>query len=304
MTPFYLATLDNGHGEYDSAIGVNGSLYSLEALDRSFIGKSVKNLLESWSETLPLLEQLVDDVFDHRDTSKAKAATVDVEKSSFVAPVQYPNKLLAVGANYTSHLKEMGLPVEKWDPMPFFSCPPTTSIVGPGKTVKYPTGTEQLDWEVELTVVLGRHLRDATVEEAREAIAGYTVGLDLSCRDLLAKGPLPDIMRGKAQDTMKPIGPVFVPKKCLDEANVRNLAMKLWVNGELMIDGNTSEMIWRSEECLAEISTVTSLEPGDLVMTGTPAGSAKSHGGRWLKVGDKIKAEIEQVGVLEVEIGR
>lgn len=200
----------------------------------------------------------------------------------------------------------MGLPAENWDPMPFFSCPPSTSLVGPGKTVKYLSSTSQFDWDCELTVVVSKPLRYASVQEAAEAIAGYTIGLDLSCRDLLVGGPkgLMDIMRGKAQDTMKPCGPFFVPKACLEaeDTRIRDAAIEQKVNGEMMIKRDTAQMFWKLEECLAEISKVVTLEPGNMVMTGTPAGSAKSHGERWFKVGDRISASIDGVGTLEVEL--
>ncbi|KAM0815700.1 putative Fumarylacetoacetase-like C-terminal domain-containing protein [Seiridium cardinale] len=184
----------------------------------------------------------------------------------------------------------MGMPARKWDSMPFFTCPPTTSMIGSGQKVKYPFGTSQFDWECELVVVVGARLHRANHEQAARAIAGYTIGLDWSCRDLLARkiGGLVDLMRGKAQKPMKPCGPSFVSKRFASD--VQNAPVKLWVNGELMINGTTADMIWKPEEYLAEIGKLVTLGPGDMIMTGIPAGSAKSHGGRWLKIGDRISA--------------
>ena len=95
----------------------------------------------------------------------------------------YPDTLLAVGANYADHLKEMGLVAQKWTPMPYFFRSPRTSLVGPGATVRIPRSTEQFDWECELAVVLGKRLRHGSEQDASDAIAGYTIGLDMSCRD-------------------------------------------------------------------------------------------------------------------------
>lgn len=168
--------------------------------------------------------------------------------------------------------------------------------------MRKPRTTEQLDWEIELVLVLGKPLRHAeSKEQAGDAIMGYSVGLDLSCRDLQTSSLGMDIARGKAQDTLAPVGPLIMPKEFLTHG-VNDLVLKLWVNDELMVDGRTSEMMYSPEEQLMEISKYMSLEIGDLVFTGAPAGSAKAHSGRYLEVGDKIRAQIEGVGVLEVEI--
>ncbi|KAH8803431.1 Fumarylacetoacetase [Xylogone sp. PMI_703] len=201
----------------------------------------------------------------------------------------------------------MGLSATKWDSMPFLLRPPTTSLVGPGPTVELPPSTQQFDWECELAVVVGCKLHHASVEEvlACGGIAGYTMGLDLSCRDLaIAPNELKvDLMRGKAQDTMAPCGPVIVPVQFLDNGlKMKDAAIKLWVNGELMMDARTSEMLYSVEEQLSIISNYIALEPGDILFTGSPSGSAKAHGGCWLKKGDKIRAEIEGIEFLEVSI--
>ena len=300
MARFALSTIRNGSSSPEAAITMEGNHYVLSKVDGQTFSKqlSVKHILEDWPATKSLLQALADKISeDSAGFSHARNDKVVLE-----TPLRFPNKLLAVGANYASHLKEMGLPTEKWEPMPFFSCPPTTSLVGPGETVKYPTGTSQFDWECELVVVVGSKLRNASTEEASTAIAGYTVGLDLSCRDLLApgQGGLIDLMRGKAQESMKPCGPSFVPKEFVKFD--QGLSVKLAVNGQQMIDGTTADMVWKPEECLVEISKVITIEPGDIVFTGTPAGSAKSHGNRWLRVGDRISAEIESVGTLDVEV--
>lgn len=214
----------------------------------------------------------------------------------------YPDELLAVGANYAQHLKEMGLKVEKWASMPFFMRPPKTSLVGPGRTVRIPRSTKQFDWECELAIIVGKRLSHATREEAAAAIAGYSIGLDLSCRDLIPAGNdlQVDLMRGKAQDTMAPLGPHFVPAEFVPDPN--NLRITLSVNQHPMMDSNTNDMLYKPDEQLSVISEYITLVPGDIVFTGSPPGSAAVHGGCWLQPGDRIRAEIENIGVLEVEM--
>jgi 2-keto-4-pentenoate hydratase/2-oxohepta-3-ene-1,7-dioic acid hydratase in catechol pathway len=127
-----------------------------------------------------------------------------MKDANHVTPIRSPNKFLALGANYAGHLKEMGVPPKTWV-MQFFSCRPTTSIAGPGKTVPMPPGTQSVDWECELTAIIGKSIKDATVDEAKDAIAGFTIGLDLSCRDLFRGSfGLTYIIRGKSQPGMKP----------------------------------------------------------------------------------------------------
>ena len=299
MTAFSLATVQRELG-FEPAICVADDIYLLSALPRlppALQNQGVKELLQSWREVLPDLIELADTI----DSNPGRFASCTVPASKMDTPVRFPNKVLCVGANYAGHLQEMGVAPEKITPMPFFSRPPTTSLVGPGKTVRKPRSTQQFDWEVELVIMIGQRLRHATLGEAAAAIAGFSVGLDLSCRDLqMVKNLGMDVSRGKAQDTLAPVGPVIVPKEFVPD--FKDAAIKLFVNDEKMMDARTSEMLYSPEEQLVEISRFTTLEPGDLVFTGAPAGSAKAHGDRWLQLGDKIRAEIEGVGKLEVEV--
>jgi 2,4-diketo-3-deoxy-L-fuconate hydrolase len=254
---------------------------------------------EQWEAAFPRLQALADAIAGGAHAAHALTGAIEFE-----TPLMYPNKLLAVGANYASHLKEMGLQAQKWPLMPFFLRPPTTSLVGPGETVRIPPSTKQFDWELELAVCVGKTLRDATVAEAAGAVAGYTIGLDLSCRDLIPTGDdlKIDLMRGKAQDTMAPCGPYIVPAAFVRDPY--NLRLQLFVNDRQMMEANTSEMLYHIDEQLSIISSYITLEPGDLLFTGSPAGSAASHGVPFLQPGDRIRAEIEAVGTLEVTMQR
>ncbi len=298
MTAFTLATLQSQAGPA-AAIGVNDNYYPLSDAEDSFQHATVKGLLDEWSTSFPKLQALAAEIAAGK---KTHMHGISAGEATLLTPVMYPDKLLAVGANYADHLKEMGLAVEKWASMPFFLRPPKTSLVGPGETVQIPHSTKQFDWECELAVIVGKRLRHATREEAAQAIAGYSIGLDLSCRDLIpTNNDLKiDLVRGKAQDTMAPCGPHMVPAQFVPD--VDNLHITLSVNGEKMMDSWTSQMMYKCDEQLSTISEYITLEPGDVLFTGSPPGSAAIHGNRWLKPGDEIHAEISGIGAMKVRM--
>lgn len=258
---------------------------------------SLKAVFENWPKAFPQLEIFADAASPSGDNLE-KIAAAD---AMLDMPIRFPNKLIGMGANFMDHLTEMGLPTIKYDPMPIFFMPPTTCMVGPGRTVIKPKTTQQFDWEIELAVVIGTRLKDSSTLEAAEGIAGYTILLDMSARDLIQIGPpfYVDLVRGKAQDTMAPCGPTVTPAKFIGD--IRNLAMKLYVNERLMQDSSTSNMIFQIDEIISHISRYVTLEPGDIVSTGAPAGSGVFHN-YFLKGGDRIRASIENVGELAVEI--
>ncbi|KAL6812800.1 fumarylacetoacetate hydrolase [Trichoderma camerunense] len=297
MSRFTLATLCI-EDKPVAAIGVDDSFYLLSDSLPSPKYTTVKDILGSWPDTLPILEEFAQNI--RTDQNVSCGSRINLGNAQLLTPIMYPNKLVAVGANYTGHLKEMGLSAEKWASMPFFIRPPTTSLVGPGRTVRIPRSTKQFDWECELAVVVGKKLRHASREDAAEGIAGYSIGLDLSCRDLIPAGNelQIDLMRGKAQDTMAPCGPFIVPAKFLPDT--ADLRIRLSVNDKPMMDASTSEMLYKCDEQLSIISSYMTLEPGDIIFTGSPSGSAHVHGDCWLKPGDRISAEIEGIGRLEV----
>jgi len=300
MTPFTVATLA-APGGGKAAIGINGSYYLVENIQPLLKLASCKTLLETWDTSLPLLQELADSLATNGATN---TAGIPKEAAHLLAPVLYPDNLVAIGGNYEGHLKAMGMAVKKWDVMPFFIRPPKSTLVGPGDTVRIPKTTHQFDWECELAVFVGRRLKDAGRDEASAAIAGYAIGLDLSCRDLIKvdNDLKVDLVRGKAQDTMAPCGPAITPAKFIKNPN--NLRIQLYVNDEKMMDAPTSEMLYKIDEQLSIISHFITLQPGDILFTGSPSGSAGEHGGRWLKPGDRIHAEISEVGVLSVTMRR
>lgn len=224
--------------------------------------------------------------------------------AQFMAPLLTPNKLMLGGANYYEHMRvEAGVPdFKKETAIPvFFLKPPSTSLVGSGKTVRYPKQSKKFDWEIELAVAVAHRLKDATVAQAAAAIAGYMVGIDLSARDWQFNQRHPfkfDLFGGKAFDTSCPMGPLFVPARFVDDTK---LQLQLWVNGVLKQNAPSSDMIWSAAEQLSAASEHVTLEPGDVLLTGTPSGVGAFRG-EFLKVGDKITAEITGLGRLEVEV--
>ncbi|MFL9894831.1 fumarylacetoacetate hydrolase family protein [Paraburkholderia strydomiana] len=285
-----------------AALEIEGQYWPFDVLKQRGIdlpALEVKALFSDWFTHIEHLAQIAERCVEEPALASLGLAADEV---TLGVAIQFPNKVVAVGANYASHLAEMGLPVARWEPLPFFFKPPTTTMVGPGKTVVLSARTRQLDWEIELAVVVGRRLSDASRDEAMQAIAGYAVGLDMSARDWIQQPDSPlkvDLMRGKCQDTMCPFGPVIRPAHLIKDPH--RLRLQLWVNEQPRQDATTNEMLYRIDEQLSLISQFITLEPGDVVLTGAPAGSGVSYGA-FLKPGDRIRASIEQVGVLEVEV--
>ena len=297
MTRWTLTTLETPDGPM-AAIACAGRHYPVATLLPDFAGDDAKALLRSWDTASDAIDAAMAEIA----AGNLAAPAIAEADTTLLTPILYPDALLAVGANYSGHLKEMGLEAEKWASMPFFMRPPKTSLVGPGATVRIPRSTQQFDWECELAVVVGKRLRHADRSQAAAAIAGYSIGLDLSCRDLIPAGNdlQIDLVRGKAQDTMAPCGPAMVPVRFVPD--VDDLRITLSVNDEPMIDASTSEMLYKVDEQLSVISDYVTLMPGDILFTGSPSGSAGVHGDRWLRDGDRIRAEIERIGILEVSV--
>jgi 2-keto-4-pentenoate hydratase/2-oxohepta-3-ene-1,7-dioic acid hydratase in catechol pathway len=207
-------------------------------------------------------------------------------------------------ANYYDHLEEMGiLDYDKAaNPPLFFLRPPATTLVGPGRTVRIPRDTQKFDWELELAAIIGQETKAVSPQRALTHVAGYSIALDLTARDLQLKPDTAfrfDFFAGKCSDTTCPLGPAFVPASAIGDPQA--LSLSLAVNGETMQRSNTRRMIYTVAELVAAASRIVTLQPGDIVLTGTPAGVGHATG-RYLKPGDRIDATIERVGTLAVEL--
>lgn len=233
-----------------------------------------------------------------------------LEQVKLCAPLPCPGKLLCLAGNYASHILEGGgtFP-EKEKMIPRFFMKPCTSVIGAGDTIRIPPAAAFADWELELAVVIGKAGRDLSVEQAAEHIAGYTIFNDISARELTFRQQLPlqegdwffDWLVGKWLDTFGPMGPWITTADEIAQPN--NLHMQLWYNGQLQQDANTGQMIFSPAEAIAFISQFITLNPGDIISTGTPAGVGHSKKIR-LKAGDQIRGTIEGLGVIENPVER
>ncbi len=211
------------------------------------------------------------------------------------APIDDPQKYLAIGMNYAEHAAEAakaGIPTPTSQ---FWFNKQVSCINAPFGDVVKPAISDELDYEIELAVVIGRRCRHVPVERAREVIAGYLVANDVSVRDWLAKRS-PTFTLGKSFDTHGPLGPWLTTDD--EVADPHTLRMKLTVNGEVRQDGTTGDMIYDIYDQIAYLTQVMTLEAGDILATGTPSGIGAPTG-RFLKAGDVVRAEIEGLGAIE-----
>jgi 2-keto-4-pentenoate hydratase/2-oxohepta-3-ene-1,7-dioic acid hydratase in catechol pathway len=215
------------------------------------------------------------------------------------APLGATSKIACVGLNYHDHCRETGMePPER----PLIFAKFSSSLTGPDSVIEWPEAlTTQVDWEAELAVVIGRRIKAASESTALEAVFGYTAANDVSARDLQFSDQ--QWVRGKSLDTFCPVGPVVVtPDEFGDPQDKRLLAR---VNGETMQDSTTAEMIFGVAEIVSFLSHACTLEPGDLILTGTPWGVGGFRDPPiFLAPGDTVEIEVEGVGVLNNEVGR
>lgn len=265
-----------------------GRLTCVPALDAF---PDLADALVAWESVAPALR-----AFDPTDGAPIESARV-------LAPLRSPRKLICAGANYVDHLREMGIPELPPGLEPYFFLLPPTSIVGPGEEVVIPDDpAARVDWEAELAVVIGAAGRDIPVESALDHVAGYTIMNDVSARGYHGR-PHPlappfayDWLASKGRDTFSPLGPGITPAWLVDDP--QSLAVRLWRNGRAKQDGSTADMIFPVARLIAAASATMTLEPGDVIATGTPAGVGVAQG-EALADGDVLRIEIGGLGVLE-----
>jgi 2-keto-4-pentenoate hydratase/2-oxohepta-3-ene-1,7-dioic acid hydratase in catechol pathway len=259
---------------------------------------SVMGLLKAWGKAHQCL-----------DAAAAKASggkpLADV---ALLAPVLYPGALYCAGANYWDHLEEMAEIAKRMtgkapsmqkatDPY-FFMKNTAGGIIGTNTSARLPSFSKQVDWEAELGVVIGMQCRHVSEAKAFDVVAGYLIVNDLSARDLMKREGSPfgmDWVGQKCFEDGAPMGPWFTPAAYVQNPN--NLAVKLWVNGVLKQNSNTSKLVHGIAEQIVYLSKHFTLFPGDIIATGTPAGVGMPRG-EFLKVGDEVKIEIDGCGTL------
>jgi 2-keto-4-pentenoate hydratase/2-oxohepta-3-ene-1,7-dioic acid hydratase in catechol pathway len=245
---------------------------------------------------------------------KSRVKALPLSRAKLLAPVRWPSAIYCAGANYADHAAEMARRMNRpLEPDPhtqglkawhFMKAP--RALADPGATVKISGVSDRVDWEVELAAVIGKPAKNVPEEKALDYVAGYTAANDLSARD---RGPRPNISdtspfkadwtKHKSFDGSCPMGPWIVLAS--DIGDPQNLGLKLWVNDVLKQDSNSKDMIFNLAEQIAQLSSGMTLHPGDVVLTGTPAGVGSARG-EFLKAGDVVKIWIEKIGTLTTKM--
>jgi 2-keto-4-pentenoate hydratase/2-oxohepta-3-ene-1,7-dioic acid hydratase in catechol pathway len=270
-------------------------------------GATVLAVLGQWREMHSELRNIAKES-RARPTRFKSVALSEVRLS---APILYPGAVFCAGANYRDHVAEMskafGLPDEP-DPHELglkpwhFIKPAAACIRATGDRIGLPTYSKKVDWEAEIAVVIGRVCHNVRVESALEYVAGLSIVNDLSARDHVRRAGVPidspfhyDWVSQKVFDGALPFGPWICPLDQIED--VGNLGIQLWVNEELMQDSSSSNLIFSMAEQVAHLSTRITLQPGDVIATGTPAGCGMPRG-RFLRPGDRVSIRVEHVGTL------
>jgi len=213
-------------------------------------------------------------------------------KIDFNIDTYKPGKIICVGMNYNSHIKEQD---GRFPTKPVLFCKASSSLIKNNETIVKPLETEELDYEVELAVIIGKEMKDVAPEDIYDFVYGYTIINDVTARDLQkSEGQW---FRAKSFDTFAPVGPVIILKSEIKDP--QNLNLKSYVNGAKRQDSNTGDMLFKIPQLLSFMSKSMTLMPGDLIATGTPAGvAAFTEGTKFLQDGDEVICEIESIGRL------
>ncbi|XP_033208566.1 fumarylacetoacetate hydrolase domain-containing protein 2-like isoform X2 [Belonocnema kinseyi] len=262
-----------------------GDIIAVSKID-SRIPNSLKKFLEGGDSLLKKSKRIV---------AEARSVIPEAEVN-FVAPISHMDKLACVGLNYSGHCKEQNL---EPPPSPVIFSKFASNIIGPTDNIQLPEISDKVDWEAELAIVIGKRCKALNNHDAEDCIFGYTIAQDLSARDWQkGKRNGGQFTLGKAMDTFCPLGPAVVTKESICDIN--NLTVKTWVNGKIKQDGNTSELIFKPHDIVTYLSQFMTLLPGDVILTGTPAGVGFARKPpEFLKKGDILETEIESLGRLK-----
>lgn len=279
-------------GETRLGIVTDAAVVDVEAITRSSRLPSRATTMLDLIAEVPLLE-LRTLSRQAEQWARAKRSTLSLSRAKLLAPIPRPRKnIMCMGRNYAEHAKESGnAPPE----VPVFFTKPPTTVVGPHAPVVRHAATEQLDYEVELAVIIGRRGRNIAVDKALDYVFGYTIMNDVTARDLQRKHQ--QWFKGKSLDTFAPMGPWIVHRSAIPNPQALRLGMR--VNGENRQNSTTANMVFSVAQLISVLSAGMTLEPGDILATGTPEGVAMGmNPPKWLQVGDVMEAEIEHIGVL------
>jgi 2-keto-4-pentenoate hydratase/2-oxohepta-3-ene-1,7-dioic acid hydratase in catechol pathway len=300
MSSFKLVSFESGAGPRAGML-VDDHVSDISALTGKPEYESILGVLADWPAAEGRLRRAADSV---------AATGVALAQVKLLAPIPKPGAIYCAGANYADHALEMAKlhnrPVEP-DPhtqglKPWHFIKVSHAVAAPGDTIDITAASKTMDWEVELAAVIGRPAKNVSIERALDYVAGYTIANDLSARDMgnrekiTAGSPFKaDWVSHKSFDGSCPMGPWIVP--AADIGDPHNLGMKLWVNDVIKQDSNSGQMIFNTNEQIAQLSSRITLHPGDVIMTGTPAGVGAARK-EFLKAGDTVKLWIEKIGEL------
>jgi 2-keto-4-pentenoate hydratase/2-oxohepta-3-ene-1,7-dioic acid hydratase in catechol pathway len=303
MATYRLMTYETGEGPRAGLICGEAAFDAAGATGEPRYG-SVMGILNDWERAKDVLGAFA------AGAGSSRAGALDRSHVRLLAPLPMPGTIYCAGANYRDHVLEMAraqniqpepdphtLGLKAWHFIKSSRC-----VVGPDTVVPLPTHAKKIDWEAELGVVIGRRAKNIALERALDAVAGYTIGNDLSARDVSRRPGISDTspfkfdwVAQKNFDGACPLGPWIVPAS--DVPDPHKLKIELTVNGVVKQSSNTSELIFNIAEQISHISEKITLHPGDVILTGTPAGVGAGRG-EFLKAGDEVKITIERIGEL------
>ncbi len=309
---YKLATYQSSDGARAGVI-IGDQVFDVAALTGKPAYASVLGILADWRTADAALRKAASGLgtSPSRGRGKSRVKSRPLAKTKLLAPVRFPSAIYCAGSNYADHAAEMAardnrppppdphtLGLKAWH---FLKA--TRALADPGARVKFSGYCEQMDWEIELAAVIGRAAKDVPAAKALGYVAGYTIANDLSARDRGRRANMPDASpfkwdwtKHKTFEGSCPLGPWIVPAS--DIGDPQKLKLKLWLNGALKQDSNTSEMIYTLAEQIEQLSAGMTLHPGDIILTGTPAGVGAGRG-EFLKAGDVVKLWIEKIGEIE-----
>ncbi len=301
MSSYKLATFDSADGPRAGML-VNDRVFDIAALTGRAAYASMLGVLADWPAADAMLRKAAG--------SSAATGGMPLAQVKLLAPIPMPGAIYCAGSNYADHALEMAKlhnrPVEP-DPhtqglKPWHFIKISHAVAAPGDTIDITSASKTMDWEIELAAVIGRPAKNVSIEKALDYVAGYTIANDLSARDMGRRPHIADTSPFKADwvahknfDGSCPMGPWIVP--AADIGNPHDLAMKLWVNDVIKQDSNSGQMIFNINEQLSHLSSRITLHPGDVILTGTPAGVGAARK-EFLKAGDSVKLWIDKIGTL------
>jgi len=272
---------------------VRGSIVDLNAVSGGEVPSDMLSLLAEEGAFADVGRLLADPSSDF--TSADSDSVLPAQQCRLLAPVPRPGKVVCLGLNYMDHAAESGQAVPS-EPVVFAKA--ATSVIGPGEPILLPPASRKVDYEVELAFVMGRRAHAVAASEAMEFVAGYTVLNDVSARDYQMEKPGGQWYLAKSFDTFCPLGPWIVTRE--EVADPHDLALRCEVSGEVLQSSSTSKMFFAIPQIIEYLSKVMTLEPGDVVATGTPAGVGFARKPpRLLRDGDIVRCTVEGVGTLE-----